>query len=139
MKPMHPLIAHFQQYLPLSEEEKEMIAARASRRQVKRRQMILQEGFTCRHYTFVAQGCFHLILALSIISCSTPAGPSIGEIVTVTGGQISGALDSESGIRSFKGIPFAVPTDQQARIQMSEPPPIQWPRTPSGIPATLQP
>ncbi len=57
---MHPLIAHFQQYLPLSEEEKEMIAARASRRQVRRRQMILQEGFTCRHYTFVVQGCFKM-------------------------------------------------------------------------------
>ncbi len=57
---MHPLIAHFQQYLPLSEEEKEMITARANRRQVKRRQMILQEGFTCKHYTFVVQGCFKM-------------------------------------------------------------------------------
>lgn len=60
MRPMHPLIAHFQQYLPLSEEEKEMITARANRRQVKRRQMILQEGFTCKHYTFVVQGCFKM-------------------------------------------------------------------------------
>lgn len=37
-----------------------MISARATRRKVKRRQMILQEGFTCKHYTFVVQGCFKM-------------------------------------------------------------------------------
>lgn len=57
---MQPLIDHFQKYLPLEEEEKEMIAGRASRRKIKRRQMILQEDFTCKHYTFVVQGCFRM-------------------------------------------------------------------------------
>lgn len=60
MKSMQPLIDHFQKYLPLEEEEKEMIAGRASRRKIKRRQMILQEDFTCKHYTFVVQGCFRM-------------------------------------------------------------------------------
>jgi len=57
---MQPLIDHFQKYLPLKEEEKELISARATQRKIKRRQMILQEGFTCKHYTFVMQGCFRM-------------------------------------------------------------------------------
>lgn len=57
---MHPLIAHFQQYLPLKTEEKEMIASRASHRKIKRRQLILQESFTCKHYSFVVKGCFRM-------------------------------------------------------------------------------
>jgi CRP-like cAMP-binding protein len=60
MDSTHPLIAHFQQYLPLKAEEQEMIASRASQRNIKRRQLILQEGFTCKHYTFVVQGCFRM-------------------------------------------------------------------------------
>ncbi len=60
LRPMHPLLQHFQNYLPLSDEEQAMISARATRRKVKRRQLILQEGFTCKHYTFVVQGCFKM-------------------------------------------------------------------------------
>jgi CRP-like cAMP-binding protein len=57
---MQPLIDHFQQYLPLKDEEKELITAKAKQRKVKRRQMILQEGFTCKHYYFVVEGCFRM-------------------------------------------------------------------------------
>lgn len=57
---MHPLLQHFQNYLPLSDEEQTMISARVTRRKVKRRQLILQEGFTCKHYTFVVEGCFKM-------------------------------------------------------------------------------
>jgi len=57
---MQPLIDHFQKFLPLSEAERELVAGRATQRQIKRRQMILQEGFTCRHYTFVVKGCFRM-------------------------------------------------------------------------------
>ena len=60
MKSMQALIDHFQQYLPLKEAEKELIMARATQRKIKRRQMILQEGFVCKHYSFVVQGCLRM-------------------------------------------------------------------------------
>ena len=55
---MHRLIEHFETYLPLDAEEKKLVEARASLRKIKRRQMILQEGFVCKHYSFVVEGCF---------------------------------------------------------------------------------
>lgn len=60
MKSTQALIDHFQLYLPLKDEEKELIASRASHRKIKRRQMILQEGFVCKHYSFVVEGCFRM-------------------------------------------------------------------------------
>lgn len=54
------LIAHFEQYLPFTEEEKILIENRVKGRTIKRRQMILQEGFVCKHYSFVVQGCFRM-------------------------------------------------------------------------------
>jgi len=57
---MHRLIEHFETYLPLNEEEKKLVEARATLRKIKRRQMILQEGFTCKHYAFVLEGCFRM-------------------------------------------------------------------------------
>jgi CRP-like cAMP-binding protein len=55
-----PLIQYFQSYLPLDEGETSLIEARVTERKIKRRQMILQEGFTCKHYSFVAEGCFKM-------------------------------------------------------------------------------
>lgn len=57
---MYPLLQHFQAYLPLTEAECAMISERATQRNIKRRQMILQEGLPCRHYTFVVEGCFRM-------------------------------------------------------------------------------
>lgn len=57
---MHRLIEHFESYLPLNIEEKKLVEAKASLRKIKRRQMILQEGFACKHYSFVAEGCFRM-------------------------------------------------------------------------------
>ena len=57
---MHRLIEHFETYLPLNEEEKGLVEARATLRKIKRRQMILQEGFVCKHYSFVVEGCFRM-------------------------------------------------------------------------------
>lgn len=57
---MQSIIDHFQKYLPLTDAEREMILARAKQRNIKRRQMILQEGFTCRHYTYIMKGCFKM-------------------------------------------------------------------------------
>jgi CRP-like cAMP-binding protein len=57
---VQPLIEYFKNYLPLNNEEINLLAARVTRRQIKRRQMILQEGFVCKHYTFVEKGCFKM-------------------------------------------------------------------------------
>jgi len=54
------LVAHFEQFLPLTPEEKKLVEQKTSRRQLKKKQMILQEGLVCRHYTFVAKGCLRL-------------------------------------------------------------------------------
>ena len=57
---MQVLIEHFEHFLPFTEEEKQLIEARLSLKKVKRRQMILQEGFVCKHYSFVVKGCFRM-------------------------------------------------------------------------------
>lgn len=57
---MQAIIDHFQQYLPLTEAEQDLILARVKHRIIKRRQMILQEGLVCRHYTFIIKGCFKM-------------------------------------------------------------------------------
>lgn len=57
---MHRLIEHFESYLPLDDEEKKLVEARTTLRKIKRRQMILQEGFVCKHYSFVVEGCFRM-------------------------------------------------------------------------------
>ena len=57
---MHLLIEHFETYLPLSDSERNLVETRTAARKVKRRQMILQEGFVCKYYSFVAEGCFRM-------------------------------------------------------------------------------
>ena len=57
---IQPLLECFKKYLPLNEEETTLLAERVTQRQIKRRQMILQEGFVCKHYTFVEKGCFKM-------------------------------------------------------------------------------
>ncbi len=57
---LQPLIHHFESYIPFKGEEKELLQGRFVQRSIKRRQAILQEGFTCRHYSFVVQGCFKM-------------------------------------------------------------------------------
>lgn len=57
---MQTLIHHFQKYIPLTEEEIKLLEPRVRTRKIKRRQMILQEGFVCKHYTFVVAGCFKM-------------------------------------------------------------------------------
>jgi CRP-like cAMP-binding protein len=55
-----PIIEYFKNYLPLNKEESSLLGKRTTERQIKRRQMILQETFVCKHYTFVVQGCFKM-------------------------------------------------------------------------------
>jgi CRP-like cAMP-binding protein len=52
------LLSSFDNYLPLNEAEREDLAGRVIERKIKRRQFILQENDVCKHYTFVAEGCF---------------------------------------------------------------------------------
>ncbi|TDX02129.1 Crp/Fnr family transcriptional regulator [Dinghuibacter silviterrae] len=54
------LFASFDRYLPLDEAEKADVANRVVERKIKRRQFILQEDDVCKHYTFVAEGCFRV-------------------------------------------------------------------------------
>lgn len=55
-----PIIEYFKKYLPLNKEESLLLDKRTTQRQIKRRQMILQESFVCKHYTFVVNGCFKM-------------------------------------------------------------------------------
>jgi CRP-like cAMP-binding protein len=55
-----PLIDHFEGYLPFDEAEKRVLEGRVSERRLRRRQLILQEGFPCQHYSFVVTGCLRL-------------------------------------------------------------------------------
>lgn len=57
---LQPLIDYFESFLPFDEKEKTFLEGRFVQRSIKRRQSILQEGFSCRHYTFVLQGCFRM-------------------------------------------------------------------------------
>jgi CRP-like cAMP-binding protein len=55
-----PLIEHFKNYIPLNDGEQKLFEGRVTLRNIKRRQMILQEGFVCKHYSFVVKGCFRM-------------------------------------------------------------------------------
>ena len=54
------IISYFDSYLSLDETEKEELINRLSERRIKRRQFILQENDTCKHFTFVIEGCFKM-------------------------------------------------------------------------------
>lgn len=45
---------------PLGEEEINQLKNRFKERRIKRRQLILQEGDVCKHYTYVSEGCLKL-------------------------------------------------------------------------------
>jgi CRP-like cAMP-binding protein len=57
---LQPLVNYFENFLPFAEGEKELLEGRVSERKVKRKQSILLEGFPCRHYSFVVQGCVRM-------------------------------------------------------------------------------
>jgi CRP-like cAMP-binding protein len=57
-----PLIDYFEQYLPLSAEERAVLPEIFRERKIRRRQFILQEGDVCKHNTFVVEGCLRMFL-----------------------------------------------------------------------------
>ncbi len=50
------LISHFNNYIPLNNNEKEDLINHVTEKKIKRRQFVLQQNDICRHYTFVASG-----------------------------------------------------------------------------------
>lgn len=57
---MNNIIKHFDKYLPLDEKEIEALTSRLIERKIKRKQYILQEGDTCKYFTYVIEGCFKM-------------------------------------------------------------------------------
>ncbi|MFZ9030402.1 MAG: Crp/Fnr family transcriptional regulator [Robiginitalea sp.] len=57
-----PLIAYFNKFLPLDDEEKSVVEEVFSKRRVKRRQFILQQGEISRFNSFVIEGCFRMYM-----------------------------------------------------------------------------
>ncbi|WP_221391537.1 Crp/Fnr family transcriptional regulator [Dyadobacter sp. NIV53] len=51
---------YMESFLPFEESEKKLIEARFKQHKVKRRQLILREGYPCKHYSFVVKGCFRM-------------------------------------------------------------------------------
>jgi len=54
------IISYFDSYLSLDHTEQEELICRLSERKIKRKQFLLQEGDTCKHFTFVVEGCFKM-------------------------------------------------------------------------------
>lgn len=54
------LIEYFNNFIPLSEEEKRELEERVESRAIKRRQFILSAGEVCQHYHFIVEGCFKM-------------------------------------------------------------------------------
>ena len=51
------LLAYFQQLIPLTNEEKKLVAEKFHSRLFRKRQFVLQEGDVCTQFNFVVRGC----------------------------------------------------------------------------------
>ncbi|SHH91973.1 cAMP-binding domain of CRP or a regulatory subunit of cAMP-dependent protein kinases [Flavobacterium sp. CF108] len=54
------LIRFFNQFFPLNDKEQEEIIRLFSKRAIRRKGYLLQEGDICRHYFFIVSGCFKM-------------------------------------------------------------------------------
>lgn len=54
------VIQHLESFIPLKGTEKALMAERFVSRPIKRKEKILVVGEVCKHYTFVAKGCFRM-------------------------------------------------------------------------------
>lgn len=57
---MENIINHFNKYLSLDREEIEVLTRHITKRNIKRRQFLLQEGDVCKFFTYVQSGCFKM-------------------------------------------------------------------------------
>jgi len=56
----HPLILHFEGYLPFTKDEKDLILSNCRERKLARKELLLQAGSQCKHYTLVVEGCLRM-------------------------------------------------------------------------------
>ncbi|MCZ2101031.1 MAG: Crp/Fnr family transcriptional regulator [Chitinophagales bacterium] len=57
---INPLMAYFDQVIPLNAEEKTYVAKSFQPRLYRKRQYVLQEGDVCKHFNFVVRGCLRM-------------------------------------------------------------------------------
>jgi CRP-like cAMP-binding protein len=55
-----PLIEYFARLIPLTNEEKELVATKFQSRLFRKRQFLLQEGDVCKVFNFVVSGCLRM-------------------------------------------------------------------------------
>jgi CRP-like cAMP-binding protein len=60
---LEKLFDYFKNSFPFNSREREEIAPLFTERKIKRRQIIVQPGDVCRHFTYVVSGCFRLYAA----------------------------------------------------------------------------
>lgn len=58
--PLRQLTGYFNNILPLSDEEQELVLTYFKPRLYRRRQYVLQEGDVCNQFNFVVQGCLRM-------------------------------------------------------------------------------
>lgn len=58
--PFQILFDFFEQFIPLDESEKSLIEQYFKLRKFQKKQFILQENDTCKHYSFVIEGCLRM-------------------------------------------------------------------------------
>ncbi len=54
------LLTYFEQFFPLTEEEKELVRTNFHSRFYRKRQFVLQEGDICTQFNFVVRGCLRI-------------------------------------------------------------------------------
>jgi CRP-like cAMP-binding protein len=57
---IEPLLAYFDQLIPLNDEEKKLVTEKFHSRLYRKRQYVLQEGDTCTQLYFVVRGCLRM-------------------------------------------------------------------------------
>lgn len=57
---LHNLINHFQKTTALTIKEEEIILSKITRRLIKKKEIILQEGAVCRHISYINKGCVRI-------------------------------------------------------------------------------
>jgi CRP-like cAMP-binding protein len=57
---VNEVIEHFDKYLSLDNNEREAWTSRLTERKVKRKELVLREGDTCRFFSYVVKGCFRM-------------------------------------------------------------------------------
>ena len=57
---IEPLLAYFNQLIPLSGEEKALVQEKFHHRLYRKRQYVLQEGDTCTNVNFIVWGCLRM-------------------------------------------------------------------------------